>query len=113
MITFKRGEQRKSVTLGYSWQLFFFGPIAMTVNKEYKYAIIFFIIEALIIRDPNLCLLFNVPSMLFAFIYARLRVNKLRKDGWYPATRADGTHMRKFGYNPRNFDNPDDDLFVN
>lgn len=104
MITLTNGKQEKSFWVGYAWHLFFFGPFGMLFNAEYKLSAIFFAIEYILFHIPNLVLLYNVPCIIFAFFYSRMRIKKYVDKGWYAIDNNDNQQLIRMNiYTKRHF----------
>ena len=91
----ENGVLRKEVKFGFSWGAFFLGFIYPLIKGDYMIAGIAFIIigTAGLIFFP----LIFVLSMVFGFIYNKMYVRMLIKQGWHPFTEEDAQVLRMNG----------------
>ena len=93
---------RKEIKFGFSWGAFFLGFIYPLIKGDYMVAGIYFVVigMASMIFFP---LIFVLP-MVFGFIYNKMYVRRLIKQGWHPFTEEDAQVLKKNGilFNDKN-----------
>ena len=98
----ENGVLRKEVKFGFSWGAFFLGFIYPLIKEDYMVAGISFVVigMASMIFFP----LIFVLSMVFGFIYNKMYVRRLIKQGWHPFTEEDAQVLKKNGilFNDKN-----------
>ena len=98
----ENGVLRKEVKFGFSMAAFLLGFIYPLIKGDYITAGIAFIVigTAGMIFFP----LVFVLSMVFGFIYNKMYVRRLIKQGWYPFTEEDAQVLKKNGilFNDKN-----------
>ena len=98
----ENGALRKEVKFGFSWGAFFLGFIYPLIKEDYMVAGISFVVigMASMIFFP----LIFVLSMVFGFIYNKMYVRRLIKQGWHPFTEEDAQVLKKNGilFNDKN-----------
>ena len=98
----ENGVLRKEVTFGFSWGAFFLGFIYPLIKGDYMVAGISFVVigVASMIFFP---LIFVLP-MVFGFLYNKMYVKRLIKQGWHPFTEEDAQVLKKNGilFNDKN-----------
>ena len=98
----ENGVLRKEVKFGFSMPAFLLGFIYPLIKGDYITAGIAFVIIGItgVIYFP----LIFVLSMVFGFIYNKIYVRRLIKQGWYPFTEEDAQVLRMNGilFNDRN-----------
>ena len=88
----ENGVLRKEVKFGFSWGAFFLGFIYPLIKEDYMVAGISFVVigVASMIFFP----LIFVLSMVFGFLYNKMYVRMLIKQGWHPFTEEDAQVLR-------------------
>ena len=98
----ENGVLRKEVKFGFSMPAFLLGFIYPLIKGDYITAGIAFVIIGItgVIYFP----LIFVLSMVFGFIYNKIYVRRLIKQGWYPFTEEDAQILKKNGilFNDKN-----------
>ena len=98
----ENGVLRKEVKFGFSMAAFLLGFIYPLIKGDYITAGIAFVVigTAGMIFFP----LVFVLSMVFGFIYNKMYVRRLIKQGWYPFTEEDAQVLKKNGilFNDKN-----------
>ena len=98
----ENGVLRKEVKFGFSMAAFLLGFIYPLIKGDYITAGIAFVIIGTtgVIYFP----LIFVLSMVFGFIYNKIYVRRLIKQGWYPFTEEDAQVLKKNGilFNDKN-----------
>ena len=98
----ENGVLRKEIKFGFSWGAFFLGFIYPLIKGDYIVAGISFVVigMASMIFFP----LIFVLSMVFGFIYNKMYVRRLIKQGWHPFTEEDAQVLKKNGilFNDKN-----------
>ena len=98
----ENGVLRKEIKFGFSWGAFFLGFIYPLIKGDYIVAGISFVVigMASMIFFP----LIFVLSMVFGFIYNKIYVRRLIKQGWHPFTEEDAQVLKKNGilFNDKN-----------
>ena len=98
----ENGVLRKEVKFGFSMAAFLLGFIYPLIKGDYITAGIAFVIIGItgVIYFP----LIFVLSMVFGFIYNKIYVRRLIKQGWYPFTEEDAQILKKNGilFNDKN-----------
>ena len=98
----ENGVLRKEVKFGFSWGAFFLGFIYPLIKGDYITAGIAFVVigTAGMMFFP----LVFVLSMVFGFIYNKMYVRRLIKQGWHPFTEEDAQVLKKNGilFNDKN-----------
>ena len=98
----ENGVLRKEVKFGFSMAAFLLGFIYPLIKGDYITAGIAFVIIGItgVIYFP----LIFVLSMVFGFIYNKIYVRRLIKQGWYPFTEEDAQVLKKNGilFNDKN-----------
>ena len=98
----ENGVLRKEVKFGFSWGAFFLGFIYPLIKGDYMVAEISFAVigVASMIFFP---LIFVLP-MVFGFLYNKMYVKRLIKQGWHPFTEEDAQVLKKNGilFNDKN-----------
>ena len=98
----ENGVLRKEVKFGFSWGAFFLGFIYPLIKGDYMVAGISFAVigVASMIFFP---LIFVLP-MVFGFLYNKMYVKRLIKQGWHPFTEEDAQVLKKNGilFNDKN-----------
>ena len=91
----ENGVLRKEVKFGFSMAAFLLGFIYPLIKGDYITAGIAFVIIGTtgVIYFP----LIFVLSMVFGFIYNKIYVRRLIKQGWYPFTEEDAQVLKKNG----------------
>ena len=91
----ENGVLRKEIKFGFSWGAFFLGFIYPLIKGDYMVAGISFVVIGItgIIYFP----LIFVLSMVFGFIYNKMYVRRLIKQGWHPFTEEDAQVLKKNG----------------
>ena len=97
----ENGVLRKEIKFGFSWGAFFLGFIYPLIKGDYMVAGISFVVigMASMIFFP----LIFVLSMVFGFIYNKMYVRRLIKQGWHPFTEVDAQVLKKNGILLNNF----------
>ena len=97
----ENGVLRKEVKFGFSWGAFFLGFIYPLIKGDYIVAGISFVVigMASMIFFP----LIFVLSMVFGFIYNKMYIRRLIKQGWHPFTEEDAQVLKKNGILLNNF----------
>ena len=97
----ENGVLRKEIKFGFSWGAFFLGFIYPLIKGDYITAGIAFVIIGItgVIYFP----LIFVLSMVFGFIYNKMYVRRLIKQGWHPFTEVDAQVLKKNGILLNNF----------
>ena len=97
----ENGVLRKEIKFGFSWGAFFLGFIYPLIKGDYMVAGISFVVigMASMIFFP----LIFVLSMVFGFIYNKMYVRRLIKQGWHPFTEEDAQVLKKNGILLNNF----------
>ena len=98
----ENGTLRKEVKFGFSWGAFFLGFIYPLIKEDYMVAGISFVVIS--IASMIFFPLIFVLSMVFGFIYNKMYVRMLIKQGWYPFTEEDAQVLKKNGilFNDKN-----------
>ena len=98
----ENGVLRKEIKFGFSWGAFFLGFIYPLIKGDYMVAGISFVVigMASMIFFP----LIFVLSVVFGFIYNKMYVRRLIKQGWHPFTEEDAQVLKKNGilFNDKN-----------
>ena len=98
----ENGVLRKEVKFGFSMAAFLLGFIYPLIKGDYITAGIAFVIIGItgVIYFP----LIFVLSMVFGFIYNKIYVRRLIKQGWHPFTEEDAQVLKKNGilFNDKN-----------
>ena len=98
----ENGVLRKEVKFGFSMAAFFLGFIYPLIKGDYMIAVIAFVVigTAGLIFFP----LIFVLSMVFGFLYNKMYVRMLIKQGWHPFTEEDAQVLKKNGilFNDKN-----------
>ncbi|EEX75880.1 DUF2628 domain-containing protein [Leptotrichia hofstadii] len=98
----ENGVLRKEIKFGFSWGAFFLGFIYLLIKGDYITAGIAFVIIGItgVIYFP----LIFVLLMVFGFIYNKMYVRRLIKQGWHPFTEEDAQVLKKNGilFNDKN-----------
>lgn len=98
----ENGVLRKEIKFGFSWGAFFLGFIYPLIKGDYMVAGISFVVigMASMIFFP----LIFVLSVVFGFIYNKMYVRRLIKQGWHPFTEVDAQVLKKNGilFNDKN-----------
>lgn len=98
----ENGVLRKEVKFGFSMAAFLLGFIYPLIKGDYITAGIAFVIIGItgVIYFP----LIFVLSMIFGFIYNKIYVRRLIKQGWHPFTEEDAQVLKKNGilFNDKN-----------
>lgn len=91
----ENGVLRKEIKFGFSWGAFFLGFIYPLIKGDYMVAGISFVVigMASMIFFP----LIFVLSVVFGFIYNKMYVRRLIKQGWHPFTEVDAQVLKKNG----------------
>ena len=91
----ENGVLRKEIKFGFSWGAFFLGFIYPLIKGDYMVAGISFVVigVASMIFFP----LIFVLSMVFGFLYNKMYVRRLIKQGWHPFTEEDAQILRMNG----------------
>ena len=91
----ENGVLRKEIKFGFSWGAFFLGFIYPLIKGDYMVAGIYFVVigMASMIFFP----LIFVLSVVFGFIYNKMYVRRLIKQGWHPFTEEDAQVLKKNG----------------
>ena len=91
----ENGTLRKEVKFGFSWGAFFLGFIYPLIKGYYMVAGISFVVISIasMIFFPMIFVL----SMVFGFLYNKMYVKKLIKQGWHPFTEEDAQILRMNG----------------
>ena len=91
----ENGALRKEVKFGFSWGAFFLGFIYPLIKEDYMVAGISFVVISIasMIFFPMIFVL----SMVFGFLYNKMYVKKLIKQGWHPFTEEDAQILRMNG----------------
>ena len=97
----ENGVLRKEIKFGFSWGAFFLGFIYPLIKEDYMVAGISFVVigMASMIFFP----LIFVLSVVFGFIYNKMYVRRLIKQGWHPFTEVDAQVLKKNGILLNNF----------
>ena len=97
----ENGVLRKEIKFGFSWGAFFLGFIYPLIKGDYIVAGISFVVigMASMIFFP----LIFVLSMVFGFIYNKMYIRRLIKQGWHPFTEEDAQVLKKNGILLNNF----------
>lgn len=97
----ENGVLRKEIKFGFSWGAFFLGFIYPLIKGDYITAGIAFVIIGItgVIYFP----LIFVLLMVFGFIYNKMYVRRLIKQGWHPFTEVDAQVLKKNGILLNNF----------
>ena len=97
----ENGVLRKEIKFGFSWGAFFLGFIYPLIKGDYMVAGISFVVigMASVIFFP----LIFVLSVVFGFIYNKMYVRRLIKQGWHPFTEEDAQVLKKNGILLNNF----------
>ena len=97
----ENGVLRKEIKFGFSWGAFFLGFIYPLIKGDYMVAGISFVVigMASMIFFP----LIFVLSVVFGFIYNKMYVRRLIKQGWHPFTEVDAQVLKKNGILLNNF----------
>ena len=100
----ENGVLRKEVKFGFSWGAFFLGFIYPLIKGDYMVAGISFAVigVASMIFFP----LIFVLSMVFGFLYNKIYVRRLIKQGWYPFTEEDAQVLKMNGILFNDTNNP-------
>ena len=98
----ENGTLRKEVKFGFSWGAFFLGFIYPLIKEDYMVAGISFVVIS--IASMIFFPLIFVLSMVFGFLYNKMYVKKLIKQGWHPFTEEDAQVLKKNGilFNDKN-----------
>ena len=98
----ENGVLRKEVKFGFSWGAFFLGFIYPLIKEDYMVAGISFVVIS--IASMIFFPLIFVLSMVFGFLYNKMYVKSLIKQGWYPFTKEDAQVLRMNGilFNDKN-----------
>ena len=98
----ENGVLRKEIKFGFSWGAFFFGFIYPLIKGDYMVAGISFVVIS--IASMIFFPLIFVLSMVFGFLYNKMYVKKLIKQGWHPFTEEDAQVLKKNGilFNDKN-----------
>ena len=91
----ENGNLRKEVKFGFSWGAFFLGFIYPLIKEDYMVAGISFVVIS--IASMIFFPLIFVLSMVFGFLYNKMYVKKLIKQGWHPFTEEDAQILRMNG----------------
>ena len=94
----ENGVLRKEVKFGFSWGAFFLGFIYPLIKGDYMIAVIG---VASMIFFP----LIFVLSMVFGFLYNKMYVKRLIKQGWHPFTEEDAQVLRMNGIQNNSYEN--------
>ena len=101
-VVLENGVLRKEVKFGFSMAAFLLGFIYPLIKGDYITAGIAFVIIGTtgVIYFP----LIFVLTMVFGFIYNKIYVRRLIKQGWYPFTEEDAQVLKKNGilFNDKN-----------
>ena len=97
----ENGVLRKEIKFGFSWGAFFLGFIYPLIKGDYIVAGISFVVigMASMIFFP----LIFVLSIVFGFIYNKMYIRRLIKQGWHPFTEEDAQVLKKNGILLNNF----------
>lgn len=79
----------KECKVGFSWTTFFFGIFPALFRGDWKWAIIQLIIASLT---------FGFSSLVFCFIYNKLYINDLLKQGFTPVSETDRAILVSNGF---------------
>ena len=91
----ENGTLRKEVKFGFSWGAFFLGFIYPLIKEDYMVAGISFVVIS--IASMIFFPLIFVLSMVFGFLYNKMYVKKLIKQGWHPFTEEDAQVLKMNG----------------
>ena len=91
----ENGTLRKEVKFGFSWGAFFLGFIYPLIKEDYMVAGISFVVIS--IASMIFFPLIFVLSMVFGFLYNKMYVKNLIKQGWHPFTEEDAQILRMNG----------------
>ena len=98
----ENGVLRKEIKFGFSWGAFFLGFIYPLIKEDYMVAGISFVVIS--IASMIFFPLIFVLSMVFGFLYNKMYVRRLIKQGWHPFTEEDAQVLKKNGilFNDKN-----------
>lgn len=74
----------KSVKVGFSWTTFFFGFLPALFRGDLKWAIIMFIIEA-VLGSFTLGIGSFITGLVFSFVYNKIYIKEMIEKGYAPA----------------------------
>lgn len=74
----------KEVKSGFSWTTFFFGFFPALIRGDLKWAIIMFIIAA-VVGSFTFGLGAWIPGIIFSFVYNKIYIKELLEKGYQPA----------------------------
>ena len=100
----ENGVLRKEVKFGFSWGAFFLGFIYPLIKEDYMVAGISFVVIS--IASMIFFPLIFVLSMVFGFLYNKIYVRRLIKQGWYPFTEEDAQVLKMNGILFNDTNNP-------
>ncbi|WP_461213351.1 DUF2628 domain-containing protein [Lacticaseibacillus sp. GG6-2] len=83
-LTNPRTHQIKQPKVGFSWTTFFFGFFPALFRGDWKWALIIALIQILT-GTFTFGISVGVVSIIFAFIYNKLYINDLLRDGYQPS----------------------------
>ncbi len=84
----------KEVKLGFSWTTFFFGFFPALFRGDLKWAVIMFIIEA-VLGSFTLGIGASVTGIIFSFIYNKIYIKELIEKGYKPANEEERAKLEQ------------------
>ncbi|MFJ7850786.1 hypothetical protein ACIQZM_18120 [Peribacillus sp. NPDC097206] len=79
----------KTVKVGFSWTVFFFSFFPALFRGDWKWGIIIFLASVVT---------FGFSGLIFMFIYNKIYLNELLKEGYLPADDHSATTLQDKGY---------------
>jgi hypothetical protein len=86
----------KQVKIGFSWTTFFFGPIPALIRGDLKWAVIMFILAA-VVGAVTLGFGAWVPGLIFSFVYNKIYIKDLLEKGYRPADTSTQVELERRG----------------
>lgn len=76
-------DQIKQVKVGFSWTMFFFGFWVPLIRGDWKWLVVMLLLD--IIGIWSYGTVSSIANIVMAFLYNKLYIEDLIKQGWYPA----------------------------
>ncbi|WP_057787068.1 hypothetical protein [Weissella minor] len=93
-ITLSNGNETKTPKVGFSWTVLLFGFFVPLLRKDFKWAIIIFLSQfilgggPILLGDSDRSFIALVANLVFSFIYNKLYIKELIKNGYKPSNEA-------------------------
>lgn len=76
-------DQIKQVKVGFSWTMFFFGFWVPLFRGDWRWLVVMLLLD--IIGIWSYGTVSSIANIIMAFLYNKLYIEDLIKQGWYPA----------------------------